>query len=110
LITLEMLTRVVSGVAPEDVQRWIDNALIRPEGTPGHYVFHDIDVARVRLIKELRTEMSVGDEMLPMVLSLLDQLYQARRTMLLLRDAIGAAPEEVRQHLMSVLERHGNLP
>jgi hypothetical protein len=50
MITIEMVTRTVSGVQPEDLRRWIDNAWVRPDGEPGHYRFHDIDVARLRLI------------------------------------------------------------
>ena len=53
----------------------------------------------MRLIVELREQMQVNDEALPIVLSLLDQLYEARRRMRRVRDALeraGEVREEVR--------------
>jgi len=44
-------------------------------------MFHEIDVARVRLIYDLRRGLDVGEELMPLVLSLLDQLYEMRRTL-----------------------------
>jgi chaperone modulatory protein CbpM len=88
MITIEMLTHTVAGMSPEDLRRWIDNAWVRPDGLPGQYRFHDIDVARLRLIIELRDDLGVDEAALPVVLSLLDQLYETRRTMIRLRAAI----------------------
>jgi chaperone modulatory protein CbpM len=51
-------------------------------------VFRDIDVARIRLIVELHTELEVETPTLPLVLSLLDQLYATRRAMRQLIDAL----------------------
>lgn len=99
MITIEMLPSRVAGVTVADVQRWIALAWVKPDGEPGRWVFHDIDVARVRLILELRDELSVNEEALPTVLSLLDQLYDARRQMRLLRAALEGAPEELRRSL-----------
>ncbi len=99
MITIEMLPSRIAGVQVTDVQRWIAQAWVRPDGAPGRWSFHEIDVARIRLIVELRDELSVPEEALPTVLSLLDQLYDARRQLLLLRKAIDAAPEDLRRHL-----------
>ncbi len=100
MITIEMLPSRVAGVTVEDVQHWIAMAWVRPNGEAGRWVFHEIDVARVRLILELRNELSVNEEALPTVLSLLDQLYDARRQMLHLRAALERAPEAVRRSLL----------
>ena len=64
---------------------------MRPDGEPGRYLFHEIDVARVKLILELREQMQVNEEALPVVLSLLDQLYEARRRMRRVCDALDQA-------------------
>jgi len=55
-------------------------------------VFHNIDVARLHLIQELRYGLHLEENALPVVLRLMDQLYDARRR---LRDAVerGAAPD-----------------
>lgn len=106
MITIETLCLQVEGLTRADVEHWIVQAWVRPEGEPGHYLFRDIDVARVRLIMELRRDMRVEDESLPIVLSLLDQLYAARRQLRRVRDVIARhAPEEARQELLALLAR-----
>jgi chaperone modulatory protein CbpM len=100
MISIEILVTRLSGLQRQDLERWIANQWIRPDGGAGHYMFREIDVARVRLIQQLRDEMQVNEEALPVVLSLLDQLYDQRRRMRELSDALGrTAPDEVRQNL-----------
>ncbi len=103
MITIEMLSRTIVGLKPEDLRRWIDNAWVRPDGGPGQYRFHDIDVARIRLIVELRDDLGVDEAALPVVLSLLDQLYETRRQMRRLRNAMETVPEEVRLRILQDL-------
>lgn len=104
MITIDILCRTVAGVKPEEVEHWIGNAWLRAEGAPGQYRFREIDVARVRLIAELRHELGIDEEALPVVLSLVDQLYATRRQMHRLRRAVEeAAPDEVRQAILNVL-------
>ena len=103
MITLEMLPQHVRGVRVTDVERWVALAWVRPDGAPGAWLFHEIDVARVRLIVELRDELSVDEAVLPTVLSLLDQLYDARRVMRALHHAIAALPEPAREAVLREL-------
>ncbi len=103
MITLEMLPRQISGVRLEDVQRWIEHAWVRPDGVPGDWRFQPIDVARIRLIVELRDELSVNEEALPTVLSLLDQVYEARRQMRAICRALDAAPLDTRDAVLRAL-------
>ena len=104
MISIETLCIRVVGLRREDLERWIGQSWVRPDGQPGDYLFHDIDVARVRLIVELREQMQVNEEALPVVLSLLDQLYEARRRMRRVRDALErAAPPELRQEVLRLL-------
>jgi chaperone modulatory protein CbpM len=80
MITIEMIGRMIPGPEIADLERWIAHRWIRPEGLPesGGYVFREIDVARVRLIAELRYDLHIDEETLPVVLSLIDQLYGLR--------------------------------
>ncbi len=104
MITIDILCRTVAGLQPAEVEQWIGNAWLHAEGAPGQYSFREIDVARVRLIQELRHDLGVDDEALPVVLSLVDQLYATRRQMQRLRRAVEvAAPDEVRQAILSAL-------
>ena len=101
MISIEVLITQVSGVGRQDVERWVSYGWVRPDGGPGQYLFHDIDVARVRLIQELHAEMQVNEEALPVVLSLLDQVYALRRRMREIGDALGrSASDEARQSLI----------
>jgi chaperone modulatory protein CbpM len=43
-------------------------------------LFDDEDIARINLICELRNDLGVNDEAIPIILSLLDQLHHLRAT------------------------------
>jgi chaperone modulatory protein CbpM len=100
MITIEVLVEQMSGLQQGDLERWISNDWVRADRQAGTYVFQAIDVARVRLIRELRDEMEVNEAALPVVLSLLDQLYDMRRRMRELSDVLQrTAPDEVLRDL-----------
>jgi chaperone modulatory protein CbpM len=70
-------------------------------------VFEEVDVARIRLIVELRS-LELDEEAMPVVLSLLDQLHATRRRMRLLQQAVEeAAPDAVRERLRALLAAEG---
>ncbi|MBC7638017.1 MAG: hypothetical protein H7251_20720 [Acetobacteraceae bacterium] len=101
---IEMLMTAVASLQRDDLERWIANQWVRPDGQPGEYVFREIDVARVTLILELRDELHIDEEMLPVVLSLMDQVYDLRRRLRRLDDAIATiAPENVRRELVAYI-------
>ncbi len=106
MITVQTLSRTV-GVAEAEITRWVELTWLRPDGLPGRWVFHEVDVARVRLIAELR-ELHMDEDAMPVVLSLIDQLYATRRRMRLLQQAVEeAAPDAVRVRLRTLLEGAG---
>ena len=51
--------------------------------------------ARVELILEIRHEFAIDEEALPLVLGLLDQVYDLRRQLRRVCDALAAQPGEV---------------
>jgi len=106
MITIDVLIRETAGLGREDLERWISQEWVRPDRRADGYVFRDIDVARVRLILEMRDHMDVGEPALPVVLSLLDQLYDMRRQMRDLAAAVAAvAPLEVRRDVAEHLSK-----
>jgi len=106
MITVQTLSRTV-GVAEAEITRWVELTWLHPDGSPGGWIFHEVDVARVRLIAELR-ELQMDEDAMPVVLSLLDQLYATRRRMKLLQQAVDeAAPDAVRARLRALLESAG---
>lgn len=105
-MTIDELLGEVAGLRMEALNSWIANNWVRPQGQQGVYLFEAIDVARVRLIVTLHEELQVEDEALPIVLSLLDQLHDARRLMLRLQSAIEeAVPTDAKQKLRDHLQR-----
>jgi len=95
---------VFQELQPGELERWIGNQWVRPEGKPGAWRFHDIDMARIRLILDLRDTMDVEEPALPTVLSLLDQLYDMRRRMIRLNEAMEQTlPTEFRAALRAHL-------
>jgi chaperone modulatory protein CbpM len=106
MISIELLVAEVVGLQRPDVLRWIENDWIRPHGTPGAYLFMDIDVARVRMIRDLRDDLDINEAALPVVLLLLDQLHDLRRRMRELGAGIAqAVPNDVREALIQTLAR-----
>jgi chaperone modulatory protein CbpM len=104
MITIEVLCRTVGGVEPGEVEQWIRERWVLPERNDGTYVFHEIDVARVRLILEMRRDLAINEEAMPVVLGLLDQLYALRHRMRSLAAAVDALPSEIRQALRHHLD------
>ena len=80
-IPLEALPAKITGIDLVQVEQWIELDWVRPDGAPGRWQFTAIDVARLRLIVELRADLGVDDNSLPVVLHLVDQLYAARRAL-----------------------------
>lgn len=108
MITIEMLCARIEGLQPAELDYWIAHQWVRPAGGPGHWMFQEIDVARVRLIRELRQELGLDEEAVPLTLSLLDQLYDARRGARRLCDIIERlAPSDLRQKILSAWREEG---
>jgi chaperone modulatory protein CbpM len=61
------------------VEAWIAAGWLRPNGNSASREFSDIDLARARLIAELRGDLGLNDEAIPVVLDLIDQVHGLRR-------------------------------
>jgi chaperone modulatory protein CbpM len=107
MMTWETVVVTVAGLDRGEVEGWIAQDLVRPAQQDGDWLFRDIDVARLQLIQELRHDLRLEEDALPVVLRLMDQLYDARRRLRRLRDAVerGAAPDARDAVLRVLLER-----
>jgi chaperone modulatory protein CbpM len=89
-----------------ELTSWIERRWVQPEPAgEGDWTFHEIDVARVSLIYDLRRTLDVTEEAIPLVLSLLDQLYELRSTIKAMMQALDAQPPAVKEAVLSALER-----
>ena len=75
MITWDELVRL-AGCSHDELNRFVAEGWIAQEAEDG---FVETDLARVQLILELRRDLAIDDEAMPLVLSLLDQVYTLRR-------------------------------
>jgi len=78
--SLETVALLFEDLATGELAGWIAQRWIQPEpDARGGWSFCDIDIARTRLVYDLRREMETPVETMPIVLSLIDQIYELRR-------------------------------
>lgn len=78
MIRLRAVLREIPELDAEELQGWIIQRWVRPEPAGEDYLFMEIDVARVRLIQDLRHTMGIAEDTVPLILALLDQVYDLR--------------------------------
>lgn len=102
MIPLDTVAERFPEVAPAELALWVERRWVRAErGPDGAWRLTEMDVARVRLLVELRVTLEVEDDAIPLVLSLLDQLYDARRAVRALLAALDEQPPDVRQAVLA---------
>lgn len=104
LVSLEKVVAEIA-VGQDELRTWIERSWVLPVKRSGGYFFDDADLARARLIAELRRDMDITEEAMPVVLRLLDQVYGLRRALSDLNRAISVLPEDARETLRTELER-----
>jgi chaperone modulatory protein CbpM len=88
-----------------ELTAWVQQRWVAPEPDgAGGWVFQAIDVARVRLIYDLRRDMDLAEDMVPLVLSLLDQVYELRGQLKAVTRAMDGLPEPVRAQILAALD------
>jgi len=85
-----------------ELRLWVSEGWVTPEED---HSFAEIDVARVRLVCQLRRDMNVNEDAVPVVLSLLDQLHGLRNELRSLTRALEEQPEEVRRRVASAYRK-----
>lgn len=76
---------------------WIEEGVITPHSDAEGYLFDQVDESRVALACDLHYRMGLDHESLPVILSLIDQLHDARRHLRALTRAVCEQSDEVRQ-------------
>ncbi|HGG04831.1 MAG TPA: hypothetical protein ENK28_05180 [Aliiroseovarius sp.] len=94
----------VRGLSQTRLQMWVREGWVSAVAGEQGMAFADIDVARLQLICTLQDEMEVDADLLPTLLSLLDQVYGLRRDLRRMTRAVAAQPEEVRNRILRTLE------
>lgn len=99
------LLDLVAGLSPEELLVWVERGWVAPLRRDSRFFYREIDVARVRLIVDIRRDLHIDEDAMPMLLSLIDQVYGLRRELRLLAEAVGAQPDDVRRDIAAHLDR-----
>ena len=105
MISLEDLLPRCKGLDRRELVRWVENRWVLPERQDRTWIFQEVDVARVELILEIRSEFAIEDDAVSLVLGLLDQVYDLRRQLGRLCDAVAAQPPEIQAAVRQALPR-----
>jgi chaperone modulatory protein CbpM len=89
------VTEHVGRVTVAELRLWCEAGWVAPAGGEHGAVFDEVDIARVRLVCELRDDLGLDEEAIPVVLSLVDQLYGLRRELRALARAVEEQPDDV---------------
>ncbi len=103
MIRFTAVVALFPDVRETELQGWVERGWVRPEGDQPDWEFREIDVARVRMIRDFRHTMAVPEEAMPLVLSLLDQVYTLRSQMRTIARAVEDQPEAVRAAILSAI-------
>jgi chaperone modulatory protein CbpM len=95
----DVLTRV-RRVRLQELRLWVQEGWVRPASGDTGPRFDELDVARVRLLRDLRRDLSVPADTVPVILSLLDQVHGLRRELRSLAEAVDAQPDETRKAIV----------
>jgi len=75
-----------SGIKVETLELWIAQEWLVPGTTSAGMRFTDVDVARARLIQDLKDDLGANDEGIAVILHLMDQLHGLRRALARMKD------------------------
>ncbi|OHV79921.1 chaperone modulator CbpM [Ensifer sp. LCM 4579] len=94
---------VFGAVTLRQLRQWVQRGWIVPSQSENGPLFDEVDVARIRLVCELRSDMNVNDDAVPIILALLDQLYGLRCELRTVATALVDQPDDVLQQLRQAL-------
>jgi chaperone modulatory protein CbpM len=87
----------------EDIDRWIDDALIEVQLDTDYTLLSETQFARIKLICTLRYD--IEEDILPIVLDLLDQLHATRQHLHSLSQAVLAQNADVKLSILEAISK-----
>lgn len=86
-------------ISRQELEGWIRESWILPEREGDGFAFDEVDIARLRLIAELRRDLAVNEEAVPLILRLIDEVHLFRTCLAALGAALEELPAEHRRRL-----------
>jgi chaperone modulatory protein CbpM len=105
MMDIAAVTALFSGLSEVELVTWVERGWVVPDDAGSGLEFHEIDVARVHLIHDLRHGMDVGEDAVPLVLSLLDQVYELRSRLKSVLRAVEVQSGDVKVAILAALDR-----
>ena len=102
---LEAVAALFPDLDTGELSSWVEQRWVQPDSATesGVGIFHEIDIARVYLIYDLRRDLETPAETMPMILSLLDQVYELRATLKSVFTALRDQPPDIRAAILQAL-------
>lgn len=84
---------ISSGLQVQVLEFWLEQRWLVPEEVAGEPQFHEIDIARAHLIRQLKHDIGANDEGIDVILHLVDQVHGLRRALVELREEMKGRPD-----------------
>lgn len=105
MMRFDDLVKQVAALQRSDLEAWVRDELVGPRQDAESLLFTDMEFARVRLICTLRYELEIDAETLPLVLSLIDQLYETRQRLRSLSAAVATQDKSIQAAIIAAMEK-----
>ncbi len=99
------IVRRIDGFTVEELHYCVQRGWVAPSTGGGGAYFLEIDVARLRFVRELRFELEVDEDAIPILLSLVDQVHSLRHELRAVASAIQEQPDDVRAKIAAATRR-----
>lgn len=97
------VVKTVRRLQLRDLRLWVRKGWVKPSPSVNGPLFDELDIARIRLICDLRKDLALPSESLPMILALIDQIHGLRRELRTIANAVGRLPPETRLEMSKAL-------
>lgn len=98
-LTEREVVAAVDSLSLRRLRLWVREGWIVPSAGERGPLFDEVDMARIRLVCQLKDDLAIPHDTLPVVLSLMDQVHGLRRELRALARAVDREPEEVRRRI-----------
>lgn len=109
MMRMDDLVATISALQRSDLEAWISEQLVAPQHESETFLFTDMECARVRLICTLHYDLEIDASALPLVLSLVDQLYDTRQRLLSLTAAVASQDQSVQAAIIAAMEPNSGI-
>ena len=109
MFTEEEVLRLIPDLSRDELFEFVEAGWIKPEENSSAgaaaFVFLQVDVARAQFITDLRHDMRVNDEAVPVILSLVEQVHALRNDLDTLAKSIQTQGPDIRTKIVETIRQ-----